>query len=257
MRRKDGTRLAPSAAVENFLYDEVRPLIEAMFDTTDRAIRRERIHAVRQPTMDTFRRRSRAITRDFINRVVNHTRLAFKGATRGFYTRPKDVLTDRRSVQRVEKCWQSTESMIQDVPKLFFRKLDEAVRRFNDGDMTGNAFDARYVELKRQTLVRMRLIARNENSRATEALLVSRCSESGLKYVKWCHTDMHEKEPREYHLRRWDGHTGKRNGKPNGLNGYIFEIGNPPVIDRKTGERGYPAQLINCKCYLVPVEGYS
>jgi hypothetical protein len=59
--------------------------------------------------------------------------------------------------------------------------------------------------------------------------------------------------PRDYHKMRWDGHTGKFNGKPNGLNGYIFPIDKPPVIDRKTGERGYPAQLINCHCFLTPV----
>ena len=54
-------------------------------------------------------------------------------------------------------------------------------------------------------------------------------------------------------MTKWDGHTGKRNGKPNGLNGYIFDLSKPPVIDKKTSERGYPAQLVNCKCYLVPV----
>ena len=32
-----------------------------------------------------------------------------------------------------------------------------------------------------------------------------------------------------------------------------FPIDRPPVIDKKTGQRGFPAQLINCKCFLTPV----
>ena len=45
-----------------------------------------------------------------------------------------------------------------------------------------------------------------------------------------------------------------QNGKPNGLNGYVFDLAKPPVIDLKTGERGYPGQCIGCSCFLVPVE---
>ena len=37
------------------------------------------------------------------------------------------------------------------------------------------------------------------------------------------------------------------------MNGYVFPIDFPPIIDRKTGERGYPGQLINCKCHMEPV----
>ena len=32
-----------------------------------------------------------------------------------------------------------------------------------------------------------------------------------------------------------------------------FPIDRPPVIDKKTGQRGFPAQLIGCKCFLTPV----
>ena len=254
--RRTGNRLAPSVAIENMLYGEVRPLLAAMFTATDNELRRERMHVVRQKVAATFKTESRRITRDFINRVVNHTRLAFKNSTRGFDAKPADVLRDKRSVRRVEKCWADCEGMIQDLPRLFFKKLDDAVRMYNDGRVTQKWFDDRYEDLKRQTYTRARLIAKNENGMATEALLISRCSESGLTMVKWCHSHLSEK-PRDYHLRRWDGHSGKRNGKPNGLNGFIFDISKPPVIDKKTGERGFPAQLINCKCFLVPVEGYS
>ena len=62
-----------------------------------------------------------------------------------------------------------------------------------------------------------------------------------------------ETNPRQYHLRQWNGKSGKRNGRPNGLNGYEFDIDKPPVINLKTKERGYPGQMINCHCRLVPI----
>ncbi|RIQ43658.1 phage head morphogenesis protein, partial [Bordetella avium] len=32
---------------------------------------------------------------------------------------------------------------------------------------------------------------------------------------------------------------------------------NPPIIDKTTGERGLPGQLINCKCRMRPVIDFS
>lgn len=254
MKPKTGSRLAPSVAVENALYNEVRPLVAAMFERTDRALKVSRLRFVREPVEATFKRHGRAITRDFINRVVAHTRSAFKAATKGFEAKAKDNLESRATLKRLERRWEECESLIRDIPTKFFDKLDLAVRSANEGLMTKAGFELRYEELKRQVYGRLRLIANTQNARATEALLVSRCVESGITRVKWCHTHLPEIKPRDYHLRKWDGHSGKRNGKPNGLNGYVFDIDKPPVIDLKTGERGYPAQLVNCKCYLVPVE---
>ena len=49
--------------------------------------------------------------------------------------------------------------------------------------------------------------------------------------------------PREYHLRN----------APSGLNGGIFDLDNPPVIDLRTGERGFPGQLPYCRCTMCAV----
>lgn len=253
MKRKVGERLAPSVTIENGLYNEIRPLVAAMFERVDSALKREMLREVRGKVIGTFKGHSRQITADFIQRVVNHTRLAFKAATKGFDAKVEDVLHDRKSVRRMEVCWNECESLINDLPVLFFKKLDSAIMAYNNGLTTRDGFANRYDDLKRQVYVRARIIAHTQNNRATEAMLVSRCSESGIMKVRWCHSHLSAK-PRDYHLRKWDGHSGKRNGKPNGLNGYEFYIDNPPVIDKNTGERGFPAQLINCKCYLVPVE---
>lgn len=98
---------------------------------------------------------------------------------------------------------------------------------------------------------RAELIVNDQINKAGVRFLIAKWKKQGYKKVKWVHKGM--SNPRKYHLRKWNGVSGKRSGKPNGLNGFIFPIDKPPVIDIKTKERGYPGQLVNCKCTLVPI----
>ena len=76
---------------------------------------------------------------------------------------------------------------------------------------------------------RARMIADDQIAKASERMRVEKWRSQGKDYVRWVHGG--ESDPRDYHLRDWDGISG---------------------ID-ETGERGYPAQLINCHCYLEPI----
>ena len=51
------------------------------------------------------------------------------------------------------------------------------------------------------------------------------------------------KEPRPHHITE----------APNGLNHGIFDLDDPPIIDPRTGERGYPGQLPYCRCVMCAV----
>ena len=64
----------------------------------------------------------------------------------------------------------------------------------------------------------------------------------GVKLVRWVHGGAHE--PRPWHIGKW----------PHGLNGCVFPIDRPPVIDPKTGLRGYPGDMIGCHCHLEAIE---
>lgn len=100
---------------------------------------------------------------------------------------------------------------------------------------------------------RAEIIADDQIGKATVRFQIVKWKDAGWKRVMWKHS-RGVPEPREYHIDKWDGVSGKKNGKPNALNGFVFDMDKPPVIDKKTGERGYPAQLINCRCYLVPYD---
>ena len=98
---------------------------------------------------------------------------------------------------------------------------------------------------------RAELIADDQISKASVRFQIEKWKGKGVKKVKWIHSG--EPNPRIYHMRRWNGVSGKRNGRPNGLNGFIFDIDRPPVINPRTKERGYPGHMINCHCRLEPV----
>lgn len=66
----------------------------------------------------------------------------------------------------------------------------------------------------------------------------SRMRDAGITTYEWVHTGG-SKQPRNYHR--------------DVLNGNIYDLNDPPVIDLKTGERGQPGFAINCKCIKRPV----
>lgn len=69
---------------------------------------------------------------------------------------------------------------------------------------------------------------------------------AGIRKWEWIHSGG-SNDPREYHLL----------DAPAGLNGGIFDFDNPPVIDKRTGERGFPGQLPFCRCTLRPVVDFE
>ncbi|HGO5420112.1 TPA: head morphogenesis protein [Klebsiella oxytoca] len=69
---------------------------------------------------------------------------------------------------------------------------------------------------------------------------------AGIRRWEWVHSGG-SNDPREYHLM----------DAPAGLNGGIFSFDDPPIIDKRTGERGFPGQLPYCRCTLRPVVDFE
>ncbi|MDL2313382.1 hypothetical protein LJC36_00200 [Desulfovibrio sp. OttesenSCG-928-C14] len=96
------------------------------------------------------------------------------------------------------------------------------------------------------TRERAHFIAMDQTRKANAFIGKQKMKEAGIRKFRWRHSRGSE-VPRVYHEMPWneDG-TG-------GLNGGVFHLDNPPVIDLRTGERGLPGQLINCRCSMEPV----
>lgn len=84
---------------------------------------------------------------------------------------------------------------------------------------------------------RAQLIALDQNRKAMNNLSRGRMENLGLTHFQWQHTGGSQ-EPRQLHIK---------------MSGKIYAFDNPPIIDERTGERGFPGQAINCRCRMIPV----
>lgn len=129
-------------------------------------------------------------------------------------------------------------SLIKSVQAQYHERISGAVLRSIQSG--GQGQQEVLAELKRiggLTDNRAELIARDQTSKITSQMNAERQKSVGIRKFQWLHSGGGA-EPRKLHLE---------------LNGQIFSYDDLPVIDSKTGERGLPGTLINCKCQAIPV----
>ena len=93
------------------------------------------------------------------------------------------------------------------------------------------------------------LIARDQTAKFYSQMAVENMRRAKITKAKWLHSCA-GRTPRDYHRTKWDGVS---HNPPNGLNGYVFDLNNPPIADLETGERAFPGVLFDCKCVAIPV----
>jgi SPP1 gp7 family putative phage head morphogenesis protein len=129
-------------------------------------------------------------------------------------------------------------ALIKTVPAQFHAKIEGAVMRsIQQGGEGAKTIYDEIVKTGQVTNKRAAFIARDQTSKAVSAFNTERMQSAGVKQFEWGHSGGGV-EPRDLHLR---------------LDGQIFSFDDLPVIDERTGERGLPGQLINCRCFMVPV----
>lgn len=133
-------------------------------------------------------------------------------------------------------------ALIKSIPRQYFPRIQQAVMRsITTGQGAKTVLDA-VRQIGHSTDSRAKLIARDQTSKATTSLNAARMQGLNIRKFQWLHSSG-GREPRPLHI--------------NTLNGQIFQLDKPPIIDDKTGERGLPGQLINCRCRMVPVVDYG
>lgn len=124
------------------------------------------------------------------------------------------------------------------VPEKYMTEVEGAVMR---SITTGRGLQDLIPALEKQKIEKVRWaknVAMDQTRKVYNAVNRERMRATGIKKFEWIHSGG-SKDPRPYHL--FD------------LNGKIFDIDNPPIIDKKTGERGFPGQLPYCGCTMRPV----
>ena len=256
-----GTPLNPPDVVEAKFRAELDRMVERMQETT----RRELDKLYRSPEAPTVamdasfssmaarlvRELTRRFTALFVDRAGGLAKAWAEGISRqsavglgqslkdvsGGVTLKTDVISGAVA-DVVKASIKQNVALIKSIPREYFLEIEgEVMRSIQTG--RGMADLQPFLE-KRYGLTKRRaaLIARDQTSKATAAINRARMQGLGVKKFKWLHS-MGGKEPRPLHK--------------NVLNGNVYSFDDPPVIDERTGERGLPGVLINCRCRMLPV----
>lgn len=133
-------------------------------------------------------------------------------------------------------------ALIKNIPEEYFKKLTFAMSQAVQNGQSLTSFKQQLMKIKGMTERRAALIATDQSNKAYQAISRRKLQACGVKHFEWVYTYA-SKEPRIFHR--------------DTLNGQIFEFDNPPVIDRSTGEKGFPGQLVNCKCMMRPIVNFE
>lgn len=134
-------------------------------------------------------------------------------------------------------------ALIKTIPEEFHSKILQAVMRsIQPGNNGLQDLQAEIRRLGQVTTSRADLIAHDQTRKVTTAINTGRNKALGIKKFRWLHSGG-SAEPRKLHRDKLDGQ--------------IFSYDDPPVIDERTGERGFPGQLIHCKCVAQPIVDFG
>lgn len=89
-------------------------------------------------------------------------------------------------------------------------------------------------------------LARQETSLFLSKIRRERSLEVGIKKYRWS-TSLDRKVRPKDESERKSGADHRR------LHGKVFEYGNPPIVNVKTGRRAEPGEDYNCRCVAIPV----
>ncbi len=128
-------------------------------------------------------------------------------------------------------------ALIKSISQKYLSGVQQAVMR---SITTGNGLQdlVPYLQKSKEiTYRRAKVIAYDQTRKAFNSMNRGRMDKLGIKEFEWLHSGG-SNEPRRLHIE---------------LSGQIFSLDNPPVIDKKTGQRGFPGDLPNCRCRYLPV----
>lgn len=191
-----------------------------------------------------------------VNQVAKMSDLQIKEILKDWFAEKRFMLFGQSipvSMRQVMKaCIQDNVNYITTLPQQYSNRVAGSVYRAISGGGTFKDLRNELFKYGNMTYRRAKLVASDQTHKAFVSIAAKRMETLGIKKYEWIHTHT-GKTQRPYHMRRWDGVSGKKDGNPNGLNGFIFDMEHLPVIDKRTMERGLPGRLPFCHCRLAPV----
>lgn len=130
-------------------------------------------------------------------------------------------------------------ALIKSIPQQYFTQITgDVMRAIVTGSTTGLAESiSKHGKVSEK---RAKLIASDQTHKAIQAISRQKMIDKGVSKFQWVYT-FRSKEPRPSHVK---------------MNGKVYRLDSPPIINADTSgppKRGYPGDLINCKCIMRPV----
>ena len=173
----------------------------------------------------------------YINAIDRDSTTAISRNVRKFYNDPI-VLTNTSTEPLIKEASDDDFSAFMTGLVMFYflkhrKKLASYVLRDSASSLQ------QYLSSQRRITRKRAKFELQDNYRETfNALNKAKMEANGLSKFKWIYT-FRSKTERPYHV--------------NVLRDQVFSISSPPIIDPKTRERGFPGQLYNCKCVMLPI----
>lgn len=214
---------------------------------------------LRKKYVEFFYKYGKELAKKFIERSIRHANISVKKAIepiakKDFKLAGSIINDTNRDI--VTMAIYNNVSLIRSIPEEYYKNVTGIISRSMQGGSIKEMEDelVKFINLEgKKARDRAKLIAYDQTRKVYSDIALQKIKDAGFTKVRWVHSNG-DKVPRCYHVRKWDGNSEP----PNGLNGYIFDINNPPIIQKAEGKRpevrGFPAQLINCTCFLVPVD---
>ena len=133
-------------------------------------------------------------------------------------------------------------NLIKSIESKYFEQIEDLVMRSILPGGRGLEDLSVLDKIKDKTINRGVNIAKDQTRKAYNNLNAARMEKVGVQEFQWVHSGGGA-DPRDYHK--------------NTLNGNTYSLNDLPIIDPKTGERGLPGQLVNCKCTMLPVAKFG
>ena len=92
-----------------------------------------------------------------------------------------------------------------------------------------------------QNIRHARNVAFDQTRKAYSNINAGRMQANGIKSYEWIHSGGGQ-HPRKLHQQ---------------MNGRVYRLDDPPVIDERTQERGIPGRAINCRCTMRPIVSFG
>ena len=224
------------------IYRQLSPQIT--FDDSISSQARIALNELNKKYYDLYSKKSKQLVKKLLNKTNRYATGQFNQYLKGMlgdnaknFTLSGSAISPEKA-EIIKALMFANTSLIKSIPDEYFKQITGAVARSIENGNGIKWLAKQLREYGAKTDRRADLIAQDQTRKAYTSINLRNFQDNNIKKFKWLHSGG-SRDPRDYHK--------------NVLNGNVYDIDDPPVIDPKTGEKGYPGQLPYCRCTMAAV----